>query len=137
MARAVEPAAMSREQKFWGWGEPGAGPALPGHAAGLLREWLGVSGAVVSQPVALGGRALRAPVVAAGLRAALERAVGARHVRDDRAIRVLRAAGKSYLDLLALRAGALRGRARRRRRARRPRPGRGSAGGVRRGAARR
>ena len=25
---------MRREQKFWGWGEPGAGPALPDHAAG-------------------------------------------------------------------------------------------------------
>ena len=97
---------MTREQKFWGWGEPGAGPALPGHAAGLLREWLGVSGAVVSAPVALADVRLRAPVVAAGLRAALERAVGARRVRDDRAIRVLRAAGKSYIDLLSLRAGA-------------------------------
>ena len=97
---------MRREQVFWGWGEPGAGPALPDHAAGLLREWLGVSGAVVSAPVALADVRLRAPVVPGELRSALERAVGAEHVRDDRAIRVLRAAGKSYLDLLALRSGA-------------------------------
>ncbi len=96
---------MSREQKFWGWGEPGAGPALPDHAPALLREWLGVSGAVVSEPVALGHVRLRPPAVAADLRAALERAVGAEHVRDDREIRVLRAAGKSYLDLLRMRAG--------------------------------
>ena len=96
---------MSREQKFWGWGEPGAGPALPNHAAGELRERLGVSGEVVSSPVALAEVRLRAPVLAAGLRAALEGAVGAEHVREDREVRVLRAAGKSYLDLLAQRAG--------------------------------
>jgi alkyldihydroxyacetonephosphate synthase len=96
---------VSREQKFWGWGEPGAGPALPDHAAGELRERLGVSGEVVSSPVALAEVRLRAPVLAAGLRAALEGAVGAEHVRDDREVRVLRAAGKSYLDLLAQRAG--------------------------------
>jgi alkyldihydroxyacetonephosphate synthase len=96
---------VRREQKFWGWGEPGAGPALPDHAAGLLREWLGVSGAIVSAPVDLAGVRLREPAVPAELRAALERAVGAAHVRDDREIRVLRAAGKSYLDLLAVRAG--------------------------------
>jgi len=97
---------VRREQKFWGWGEPGAGPRLPDHAAGLLREWLGVSGAVVSAPVDLRDVRLRPPVVSAALRAALERAVGAEHVRDDRSIRVLRAAGRSYLDLLALRTGA-------------------------------
>ena len=96
---------MSREQKFWGWGEPGAGPELPDHAAGELRERLGVSGEVVLSPVALAEVRLRAPVLAAGLRAALEGAVGAEHVRDDREVRVLRAAGKSYLDLLAQRAG--------------------------------
>jgi alkyldihydroxyacetonephosphate synthase len=96
---------VSREQKFWGWGEPGAGPALPDHAGGELRERLGVSGEVVLSPVALAEVRLRAPVLAAGLRAALEGAVGAEHVRDDREVRVLRAAGKSYLDLLAQRAG--------------------------------
>jgi alkyldihydroxyacetonephosphate synthase len=96
---------VSREQKFWGWGEPGAGPALPDHAGGELRERLGVSGEVVLSPVALAEVRLRAPVLAAGLRAALEGAVGTEHVRDDREVRVLRAAGKSYLDLLAQRAG--------------------------------
>ena len=42
-----------RECVFWGWGEPGAGPSLPDHAAGFLRSELGVSGAVVSTPVSL------------------------------------------------------------------------------------
>jgi alkyldihydroxyacetonephosphate synthase len=96
---------VRREQKHWGWGEPGAGPRLPDHAPTLLREWLGVSGAVVSAPVALEDIRLREPAVPAALRTALEQAVGAEHVRDDRQIRVLRAAGKSYLDLLAVRAG--------------------------------
>jgi alkyldihydroxyacetonephosphate synthase len=96
---------VRREQKFWGWGEPGTGPGLPGHGASLLREWLGVSGAVVSKPAALAEVRLREPVVAPGLRAAIERAVGTGNVRDDREARVLRAAGKSYLDLLAVRAG--------------------------------
>jgi alkyldihydroxyacetonephosphate synthase len=96
---------MRREQKFWGWGEPGAGPRLPGHAPGLMREWLGVSGEVVSAPVALEDVRLPQPSLSPGLRAALEAVVGEEHVRDDLRSRVLRAAGKSYLDLVALRAG--------------------------------
>ena len=48
---------MSREGVFWGWGEAGAGPSLPDHAAGFLRSALGVEGAVVSRPVALDGGA--------------------------------------------------------------------------------
>jgi alkyldihydroxyacetonephosphate synthase len=96
---------MRREQRFWGWGEPGAGPRLPAHAPELLSDWLGVSGEVVSRPVAAEDVRMREPVVDGALRAALERAVGAEHVRSDRAIRLLRAAGKSYLDLLAVRAG--------------------------------
>ena len=56
---------MSREGVFWGWGEAGAGPSLPGHAAGVLRSALGVEGAVVSRPVALADVRLRAPAAAA------------------------------------------------------------------------
>ncbi len=33
-----------REQVFWGWGEPGAGPSLPEHAEAFLREELGLDG---------------------------------------------------------------------------------------------
>jgi alkyldihydroxyacetonephosphate synthase len=88
-----------REQVFWGWGEPGAGPSLPDHAAGFLREVLGVSGDVVSPPP----RELPA-VPPSRLPRSLHRLPG---LRDDDAIRVLRAAGKSYLDLLAMRSGAV------------------------------
>ena len=38
---------MRREQVFWGWGEPGAGPSLPEHARELLQGELGVSGETV------------------------------------------------------------------------------------------
>ena len=96
---------MSREQVFWGWGEPGAGPSLPDHAAGFLREELGIDGAPVSAPVALEDVRLRAPALSAGLRERLEGVVGSEHVRDDAQTRVLRCRGKSYLDLLAQRAG--------------------------------
>ncbi|MEA2126984.1 MAG: alkyldihydroxyacetonephosphate synthase, partial [Solirubrobacteraceae bacterium] len=91
-----------REQVFWGWGEAGAGPELPEHGADWLRSALGVSGAVVSRPVALADVRLREPALPAGLR---DRLAAICPVRDDREIRVLRAAGKSYLDLLAQRAG--------------------------------
>lgn len=96
---------MTREQVFWGWGEPGAGPSLPDHAAGFLREELGIDGSVVSAPVALEAVRLRPTALDAGLRRRLEDVVGAAHVRDDPAVRVLRCRGKSYLDLLAQRAG--------------------------------
>jgi alkyldihydroxyacetonephosphate synthase len=88
---------VSREQRFWGWGEPGSGPTLPEHAAGFLQE-LGVSGEVVSQPVALEDVQLPPSRLPEALRSRFE-------VRDDRQSRVLRSAGKSYLDLLAMRAG--------------------------------
>ncbi|HEY6889074.1 MAG TPA: FAD-binding oxidoreductase, partial [Solirubrobacter sp.] len=91
---------MRREQVFWGWGEPGAGPALPDHAVALLREELGISGDVVSAPVDT--PAVPPSALSAALR---ERLAAVAEVRDDDAIRVLRTRGKSYLDLLAQRAG--------------------------------
>ena len=93
---------MRREQVFWGWGEPGAGPSLSDHAVDFLRAELGIDGTVVSEPVALEAVRLREPVLDAGR---LEAIVGRDAVRTDRAARVLRCRGKSYLDLLAQRAG--------------------------------
>jgi alkyldihydroxyacetonephosphate synthase len=95
---------VRREQVFWGWGEPGAGPSLPEHAIGFLRDELGVSGEVVDRPVALEGVRLRPAALDPALRRRLEDITGA--VRDDREARVLRCRGKSYLDLLAQRSGA-------------------------------
>jgi alkyldihydroxyacetonephosphate synthase len=93
---------VSREQVFWGWGEPGAGPSLPAHADAFLREAVGVPGGVVERPVALEDVRLRPPALPEAVRSRLA-AVG--ELRDDREIRVLRCRGKSYLDLLAQRAG--------------------------------
>jgi alkyldihydroxyacetonephosphate synthase len=95
---------VRREQVFWGWGEPGAGPSLPEHGLGFLREQLGVSGEVVARPVALQEVRLREPALPAALRRRLEDITD--DVRDDREARVLRCRGKSYLDLLGQRAGA-------------------------------
>ena len=58
-----------------------------------------------SAPVALEDVRLRAPELPAAARRRLEAAVGAEHVLDDGETRVLRCRGKSYLDLLAQRAG--------------------------------
>ena len=91
-----------RESVFWGWGEPGAGPSLPDHAAGFLRSELGVEGAVVSRPPALEDVRLRPPALPEPTRARLA-AIAA--LRDDPAARVGRCRGKSYLDLLRQRAG--------------------------------
>ncbi|CAA9506072.1 MAG: hypothetical protein AVDCRST_MAG30-2201, partial [uncultured Solirubrobacteraceae bacterium] len=96
-----------REQVFHGWGEPGAGPALPDHAAGFLRSELGVDGAVIAPPPALEDVAVPESALDAGARDRLAGIVGEEHVRSDREARVLRAAGKSYLDLLAQRSRAL------------------------------
>ena len=94
---------MRREQVFWGWGEPGAGPSLPEHAGGFLRDELGISGDVVDRPVALDDVRLREPALAPDVLRRLEEITG--DVRTDREARVLRCRGKSYLDLLAQRAG--------------------------------
>jgi alkyldihydroxyacetonephosphate synthase len=100
---------VRREQVFWGWGEPGAGPELPANAAAFLRDELGVDGAVVDRPVALADVRLDPPELADGVLAGLRAIVGEDGVRQDRAARVLRCRGKSYLDLLAQRAGACEG----------------------------
>ena len=99
--------AGRREQVFWGWGEPGAGPALPDHAAGFLRAELGVDGGVIAPPPDAGDVVLPASALAGAALEQLERAVGAEWVRADHEARLLRAAGKSYLDLVALRSGRL------------------------------
>jgi alkyldihydroxyacetonephosphate synthase len=93
-----------RDSKWWGWGDPEHRQTLPEPAAALLRERLQMD--VVSRPaVALEDVRLGAPCLPAGVRERLVEAVGAEAVRDDRHSRVLRAAGKSYPDLVRQRAG--------------------------------
>lgn len=90
--------------RWWGWGEAGHDGPLPGSAERLLSEELGVEGSRL-EPV--GFESVRLPEAALpdSARAALERIVGAEHVRDDRRRRIEHAVGKSYPDLVRIRAG--------------------------------
>jgi alkyldihydroxyacetonephosphate synthase len=101
---------MFAGMKWWGWGDervafthedkPELGP--------FLRRHLRIDVDRVSTPsVAFGDLAITAPVVPAGLRAALEAAVGAEHVSTDPLDRVVHARGKSLRDLVRHRRGEL------------------------------
>jgi alkyldihydroxyacetonephosphate synthase len=99
MSAATDP--LAPRLRWFGWGPPGTvDPELPAEATPLL-DRLGAG--AHTPPVALEDVRLPAPrpVDLDALRAI----VGADHVRDDRLTRVSHAAGRSYLDLLALRAG--------------------------------
>ncbi len=93
-------------QRWWGWGEDGHDGPLPAGAATLLRDELG-EGGERTDPVALADVQLPAPALAPAARAGLEAVVGTAFVTDDHAQRVSHAAGRSYPDLLRLRAGRL------------------------------
>ncbi|HWV84828.1 MAG TPA: FAD-binding oxidoreductase [Capillimicrobium sp.] len=87
--------------RWFGWGPPETPSVeLPDAAEPLLAR-LGVPD-VHTPPVALEDVRLPASRLDPAPLAAV---VGADHVRDDRLTRVTHAAGRSYLDLLALRAG--------------------------------
>jgi alkyldihydroxyacetonephosphate synthase len=90
--------------RWWGWGDPERPPALPEHALAFLRETVGLA-ARPRPPVALGQVRLAPPRGSEAVLAALRAIVGAEHVRDGHAERVLHAAGKGYPDLVRLRAG--------------------------------
>jgi alkyldihydroxyacetonephosphate synthase len=96
---------LAPRMRWWGWGVDGHDAPLPAAAAALLRDELGAGGARVT-PVALAHVELAEPALAPTARAQLAAAVGGeQHVRDDRLTRVTHAAGRSYPDLLRLRAG--------------------------------
>ncbi len=82
-----------------GWGDPARRHGLPPHATAFLRQELGaVAPTLPAGPPSLTPSALP---MAAGK--ALRAAVGPEHVLVDDDARLLRAAGRSYLDLLRLR----------------------------------
>ena len=91
--------------RWWGWGEEGHQVALPEPAVAVLREELGAEMTARQGPVALEEVRLPDPRLPAGARSRIEAAVGAGRVTADRAARVAHAAGRSYADLLRLRAG--------------------------------
>ena len=99
MTAATDP--LAPRLRWFGWGAPGTvDPELPAEAEALL-DRLGAGRH--TPPVAL--EDVRLPEPRALDLDALRAIVGADHVRDDRLTRVSHAAGRSYLDLLALRAG--------------------------------
>ncbi len=90
--------------RWWGWGDPAHPPGLPAHALDFLRETVGLAERP-RPPVALEHVRMPAPTISPSALAALAEIVGAEHVRDGHAERVLHAAGKGYPDLVRLRAG--------------------------------
>jgi alkyldihydroxyacetonephosphate synthase len=91
--------------RWWGWGDPASRSALPASALRFLTETVGTA-ARPRPPVALGRVKLAPPALSARALQALREIVGSDGVRDDHAERVAHAAGKSYPDLVRLRAGA-------------------------------
>lgn len=93
--------------RWWGWGEDGHdGPVKPG-ARAMLSDVCGWPEGVENPPGELDDVRLPASILPAESRTRLEVVVGAEHVRADLATRVSHAAGRSYPDLVRLRAGEL------------------------------
>ena len=98
------------QQKWWGWGDesvafshedkPALGPFLERHL-GLDVD------RIAARPPAFGQLDVPEPELGAGLRAALEEAVGPAHVTTDDRERVTHARGKSLRDLVRHRRGEL------------------------------
>ncbi len=81
------------------WGDPAAAKALPDSIASLLRQALGVDG-TPAPAVELGQVRLAPSALLPADRAALSDVVGSSYFRDDDRSRLLRAGGKSTIDLL-------------------------------------
>ncbi len=91
--------------RWWGWGEDSEAIRLADPAAAVLRSELGLTEGAGASPVSLEDVRLPEPALDEDARDALAHAVGEEHVRDDRLSRITHAAGKSYPDLVRLRAG--------------------------------
>jgi alkyldihydroxyacetonephosphate synthase len=91
--------------RWWGWGEDGHAVALPPAAEALLRDELGADPEARRPPVALDEVSLPDSRLPAAARERLAAAVGAENVRDAREERIAHAVGRSYPDLVRIRAG--------------------------------
>ena len=91
--------------RWWGWGREDRRVLLTPELAGLLHNALGLDGAL-RVPVAFGDVTLGDAVLQPRARQRLEEAVGgAAWVRSDPAARILHSGGKSYVELVRMRAG--------------------------------
>jgi alkyldihydroxyacetonephosphate synthase len=95
--------------RWWGWGRDEDAIDLPPAAAELLRGELGLTGDERGTRVELGAVAVPPSRLGAGARSALGAIVGADAISDAHDVRVAHAAGRSYPDLVRLRAGDARG----------------------------
>ncbi len=91
--------------RWWGWGEDSGAIDLGDGAATVLYGELGLGDGAGAPRVSLEQVRLPEPTLDGGVRRALAQAVGEKHVRGDRLSRITHAAGKSYPDLVRLRAG--------------------------------
>ena len=87
--------------RWWGWGEDEGAITLPGPALALLHEELDMDGSERGERVALEDVELPWP----GLAEAARRELGPLGLSDDHAERVSHAVGRSYPDLVRIRAG--------------------------------
>jgi alkyldihydroxyacetonephosphate synthase len=93
--------------RWWGWGRDEDAIELPEAAVGLLREELDLSGDERGERVALEQVALPPVRLGDQARRALTAVVGEQALAAGHAERVAHAAGRSYPDLVHLRAGKL------------------------------
>ncbi len=91
--------------RWWGWGDRRAPPALPRARARVPARAVGVGAAAAPAGGARAGAPAGPRAGSAERSRELRAIVGAEHVRDGHAERVLHAAGKGYPDLVRLRAG--------------------------------
>ena len=93
------PNDVAADRSPTGWGNPARRTGLPPHARSFLHDAVGPA-----EPTPAGSRPpLPPPALGAAALDALQAVVGTEHVRRDDEARLLRAAGRSYLDLLRLR----------------------------------
>ena len=93
--------------RWWGWGEPAQPMTVSDAGSRFILGRVGMTGWASRRPVDLDAVRLPDPAVSDDVVRALREAVGDDHVLLDRASRVGHAAGRSYPDLVRLRAGGL------------------------------
>jgi alkyldihydroxyacetonephosphate synthase len=91
--------------RWWGWGEDGHAVPLPPAAEALLRDELEADPAARRPPVDFAQVSVPDARLPAPARERLAAAVGAEQVRDGREERIAHAVGRSYPDLVRIRAG--------------------------------
>lgn len=96
--------APDPRMRWWGWGVDRDATSLPDKARDMLRQAFSIEGEP-SPPVDLDDVQLPEVALASGVRDRLAGVVGDDAIRDDRIARVSHTLGKSYPDLVRIRAG--------------------------------